>query len=118
MSERGKETIHYLDRIVAKPGRAKAILELYMEKYVPAARARGMTLVHRWVSPPVWLGNQSNTLCIIWTVQGAGAWWQAAIPARRDPEVLRFWNEIEALIVSRTRSFFSDVDDIESLCDV
>jgi len=53
MSESGKETIYYLDHITAVPGKAKALLDFYMKSYVPKAEARGMTLLHRLVAPPV-----------------------------------------------------------------
>jgi hypothetical protein len=118
MSEAGKETIYYLDQITPKPGLAQAVLDLYMTKYVPAAQERGMTLVHRWVAPPMWLKEQSNTLYIIWTVQGARAWWQASYFGRRNPEVAGFWEALEPMLVSRHRSFLSDVADVESLCNV
>ncbi len=118
MSEPGKETIYFLDQVKPKPGLAQAFLDLYMEKYAPAARDRGMTLVHRWVAPPMWLKEQSNTLYIIWTVQGARAWWQASFLGRRNPQVSGFWEEVAPMIESRHRSFLSDVADVESLCNV
>jgi hypothetical protein len=114
----GNETIYILDQVTPKPGQAEAFLAAYMEKYAPAARARGMTLVHRWVAPPMWLKEQSNTLFIIWTVQGARAWWQMSFLGRRDPAVSGFWEEIEPMIEKRHRSFLSDVADVESLCHV
>ena len=114
----GQETIYILDQITPKPGRARDVLDLYMEKYAPKARERGMTLLHRWVAPPMWLDEQSNTLFIVWTVQGAKAWWQMSFLGRRDPTVAGFWDEIEPLIEKRHRSFSSDVTDVESLCDV
>jgi len=114
----GNETIYILDQITPKPGQAQAFLNAYMEKYAPAARARGMTLVHRWVSPPMWLKEQSNTLFIIWTVQGAKAWWQMSFLGRRDPTVVGWWEEAESMIEKRHRCFLSDVADIESLANV
>ena len=85
MSGEHDETIYILDEMTAKPGQAEALLAAYMEKYAPAARERGMILVHRWVTPPLWLKEQSNTLYVIWTVQGAKAWWQMSFLGRRDP---------------------------------
>jgi hypothetical protein len=114
----GKETIYILDQVTPKPGQAQKFLEAYMEKYAPAARARGMTLVHRWVTPPLWLKEQSNTLFIIWTVQGAKSWWQMSFLGRRDPAVAGWWEEAEAMIEKRHRCFLSDIADVESLCNV
>ncbi len=112
------ETIYILDEVTAKPGKAQQFLAAYMERYVPAAKERGMTLVHRWVSPPMWLVEESNTLCIIWTVRGAPAWWSMSHQGRRNPAVAEFWSSIEPLIEKRHRSFLSDVADVESLCNV
>jgi hypothetical protein len=112
------ETIYILDQVTAKPGQAQAFLAAYMEHYAPAARGRGMTLVHRWITPPLWLKEQSNTLHIVWTVQGAAAWWAMSQRGRGDPTVRDFWDSIEPLIETRHRSFLSDVADVESLCDV
>lgn len=114
----GQGTIYILDQITPKPGRAKEVFDLYMEKYAPKARERGMTLVHRLVAPPMWLKEQSNTLFIMWTVQGAGAWWRMSHIGRRDPTVAGFWKEIEPLIENRHRCFPSDVADMESLGNV
>ena len=91
------ETIYILDQVTVKPGRAQDFLADYMERYAPAARARGMTLVHRWVTPPMWLREQSNTLHIIWTVQGAPAWWSMSHQGRRNPAVRGFWESVEPL---------------------
>ena len=112
------ETIFILDEVTAKPGRARDFLAAYMERYAPAARERGMTLVHRWVAPPMWLKEQSNSLFIIWSVQGARAWWQMSFLGRRDPAVSGFWEETRPMIEKRHRCFLSDVADVESLCNV
>ena len=118
MSEAGRETIYYLDHLVAQPGCAQALLQFYMSDYAPQARMRGMTLVHRWVTPPVWLKEQSNELFIVWSVEGAQAWWDATRLRRADPTFLGFWQEAKPMIVSRRRLFLSAVDDVDSLCDV
>ena len=67
-----KETIYILDQITAKPGKAKELLAAYMERYAPAAKEeRGMTLVSRWITPPMWMNeqdDQGNTLFITWSI--------------------------------------------------
>jgi hypothetical protein len=117
-----KETIYIQDQITAKPGKAKDVLAAYMERYAPAAKEeRGMTLVSRLITPPMWLNeedDQGNTLFITWSVQGAPAWWGMSFHSRRDPKVAEFWKSIEPLIETRHRSFLSDIADVESLCDV
>jgi hypothetical protein len=118
MSEPGQEIIYYLDHMVAQPGRAKELLRFYMSDYVPQAKRRGLTLVHRWVTPPLWLKEQSNELFVIWSVQGAQAWWDATRQRRADPSFLGFWEEAQPMIVDRRRLFLSEVDDVNSLNDV
>jgi hypothetical protein len=112
------ETIYILDEMTAKPGQAEALLAAYMADYVPAARERGMTLIHRWVTPPLWLKAQSNTLHVIWTVQGAKSWWRMSFIGRRDPAVAGWWENAAPMIESRRRCFLADADDLESLADV
>jgi hypothetical protein len=118
MSETGQETIYYLDHLVAQPGRAQALLQFYMSDYAPQARTRGMTLVHRWVTPPLWLREQSNELFIVWSVEGTQAWWNATRLRRADPSFLDFWEDAKPMIVSRRRIFLSDVNDVDALCNV
>ena len=117
-----KETIYILDQITARPGKAKEVLAAYMDRYAPAAKEeRGMTLVSRLITPPMWLNDQDdqgNTLVITWSVQGAPAWWNMSFHGRRNPAVAEFWKSIEPLIATRHRSFLSDIADVESLCNV
>ncbi len=113
-----KETIYVVDQITPKVGQAKAFLDAYMAKYAPAARERGMTLVHRWISPPMWLEEQTNTLTIIWSVQGAPAWWHMSHLGRRNPDVAGFWKAVAPMIENRHRSFSSAVEDVEGLANV
>ena len=113
-----KETIYIVDHVTAKAGRAQDFLAAYKERYEPAAKERGMTLVNRLMAPPMWLKDQSNTFLITWTVQGAGAWWAMSHQGRRNPAVREFWESVQGLIETRHRSFFSDVADVESICDV
>jgi hypothetical protein len=112
------ETIYILDEVTTKPGQGEAFLAAYMEKYAPGARARGMTLVHRWVSPPLWLKEQSNTVYVIWSVHGANGWWGMSFLGRGDPAVAAWWADAEEMIVCRKRRFLSDVGDMDSLADV
>jgi hypothetical protein len=112
------ETIYVLDRITPKPGRGAEFLEFYLERYAPNARERGMTLVHRWVAPPMWLTDASNTLYLIWSVAGAPTWWRTVSAGKRDPGVEAFWREAGSMIESRHRSMLADVDDFASLADV
>ena len=111
-------TIYVIDELVARPGEGEAVLAAYMERYAAGARQRGMALERVLVSPPMWLVDQSNTLTISWTLNGAAAWWQMSFLGRNDPEVRAFWAEMSERLVSRKRSFASAAEDVKVLSDV
>lgn len=116
---KGEETIFVMDRIVSLPGRGAEVHRYYVEHYVPVALARGLTLKHRWVSPPVWLEDgQSNTLCFIWSVTGVSGYWGVEARARWDETSSLFWQGLAPMIESRTRSVMAEDIDIGTLCDV
>ncbi|HET6524364.1 hypothetical protein [Sphingopyxis sp.] len=110
--------VHAIDEIVAKPGEGKALLDDYLARYAPGARARGMVLEQCLVSPPMWLDDQSNTLVFRWSLAGPGAWWQMRFVGGNNPDIGAWWAEVDARAVSRRRFFAAAPDDIESLCDV
>lgn len=112
------ETIYAIDEMVARPGMGRAVIEAYMARYAPGARARGMVLDRVLVSPPLWLEDQSNTITISWTLRGAAAWWQMTAMGRTDPSIAAWWAEADEMLVSRRRSFAAADADVEALCDV
>lgn len=115
----GEETIYVMDCIEPRPGRGKEVFHYYMEHYVPVAHERGLTLLHKWVSPPVWLeGDQANRCYFIWSVKGVEAYWSVEAQARWDASTPDFWRELEPMIQSRTRRVMAEDSDVESLCDV
>ena len=113
-----QETIYILDQVTPKPGKAEAFLKAYMDRYAPGARARGMTLEHTWITPPMWLDSESNTLFIVWSLKGAGNWWAMNHMGRREKDVLDWWADADSMIESRKRSFLGNVADIASFVDV
>lgn len=111
-------TIYIIDRIVLRPGSARAFIEAYLSAYAPQARERGLTLDRILVSPPAWVDGETNTVTATWTVPGPKSWWAAAVSARHDPEPARWWDSMAPMIVERTRSMASRAEDVEGLCDV
>ncbi|AGH48805.1 MULTISPECIES: hypothetical protein [Sphingomonadales] len=111
-------TIYVIDEIVALPGKGRALLEAYHERYAPGARARGMALDRVLVSPPMWLDDDSNTITISWTIQGAPAWWGMSFQSRNDPGVADWWAEVDEMIVRRSRHFATAESDIAEICNV
>lgn len=112
-------TVYVVDDVTVKPGAGAAFLEAYMSRYAPGAQARGLTLLHRMVSPPVWLEEQSNRLIFIWTAAGAAGVWAAKFAGRNDPALAAWWeSEAAAFIESRSRAVFADPTELARLGDV
>lgn len=107
-----------VDRMIVRPGRAREFLALYMDRYAPGARARGMAFESVQISPPMWLAEQSNTLTITWSVKGAGAWWYMSSIGRGDQAVADWWAEADEWVVERDRSFSASPEDVERLSHV
>ena len=96
--------ITVLDRIDVAPADLPALRAMLRERYVPGAQERGLVLQGEWVSPPLALADQHNTLWLRWTLPDAGAFWAMRFRSG-DPAVAAFWQEIDSLVESRERRF-------------
>ncbi len=111
--------VHLVDQITVKPGQGPAFLQAYMERYVPGAQARGLHLEQRWVTPPLWLDEQSNTLIFIWSLLGAQGFWAMSVQGRQDPALEDWWwHQAQPMIESRQRFIAGDVDSLAGLAAV
>lgn len=111
-------TLYIIDRVVLRPGAARAFIDAYLTGYAPGARDRGLTLERILVSPPVWIEEETNTVTATWTVSGPVGWWAAAVGGRHDPAPAQWWESMASVIVERSRSMASRSEDVERLCDV
>ncbi|MBF6141979.1 hypothetical protein IU436_17275 [Nocardia farcinica] len=111
-------TLYIIDRVVLRPGTARAFLDAYLTGYVPGARERGLTLERILVSPPVWIEGEPNTVTATWTVRGPSEWWAAAVRGRHDPGPARWWESMAPMIAERSRSTAAHHEDVAGLCDV
>ncbi|MDG3009763.1 hypothetical protein G4X40_06335 [Rhodococcus sp. D2-41] len=109
------ERIFVVDRVTTRPGRAREFVDAYLADYAPGALRRGMTLDRILVSPPLWSGDQANTVTITWTVEGVGAWWDMTRSGRGDPAPARWWTAVDELIVERSREMAAGYEDVEVL---
>lgn len=100
--------IHVLDELTVAPGQLDAVRHLMAEGYMAGAADRGMTLEQTWLTPPMELFDQPNTLVFLWSVPDATAWWAMRGAAGRDPGVGAFWSEVDACCVERRRRFLVD----------
>lgn len=98
--------IHLLDEIVVTPERVPAVLDLLQTQYLAGSRARGLTLLQRWVSPPVALVDAPNTLWLLWQVPDAPAYY--AMRAAADASVVAFWSAVDQLCERRRRHVMAD----------
>lgn len=105
-----------IDRILTEPGQARRFVDRYLAEYAPGAKGRGMTLRSVLVSPPIWFDNESNTVTITWSLPSPLAWWQMTWQGRTDPQLGRWWSEIDELVAERTRSVAAAASDVDALC--
>lgn len=110
--------VFVIDRVLTRPGCARAFVDRYANDYVPGALARGMTLREVLVSPPIWLDNGSNTVTITWTLPSPRAWWEMTWKGRPDPDLGPWWDGLGELVLERTRSVAAAAGDVDGLCDV
>lgn len=108
--------VFVIDRVLTKPGQARRFVDRYLAEYVPGAKERGMRLLHVLVSPPIWFGDQSNTVTITWSLPSPRAWWQMTWKGRPDSALGHWWSAIDELVVERSRSVAAAAGDVDALC--
>jgi hypothetical protein len=111
-------SIYILDQVTPKPGRAQEFHKAYMEGYAPRAKARGMKLEFSWITPPMWLENNANTIYFVWSVKSLTDLWRAQMQSRLDMSLPDWWRGTEPMIEYRCRNFLAAVSDIEALTNV
>lgn len=95
------------DKIEIASDRLEALLQLFRDEYTAAAEQRGLQLIEQRISPPVKLQHAPNTLWLRWQVADAVAWW-AMRAQSGTPAVQRFWENVDALCISRERIYLGD----------
>jgi hypothetical protein len=110
--------VYVIDRVLTRPGAARQFVDAYLTGYAPGARDRGMTLCSVQLSPPVWFDDRPNTVIATWSLPSAQAWWEMTWKGRPDPSIGQWWDEIDALVLERSRSVAADAVDVDRLCDV
>lgn len=102
--------VHILDEIVLQPDNLHAVLEMLEDRYLPGLPARhALTLAQRWVSPPVRLADQPNTLWLLWTVTDAYGYY--TMRGTAGPEVTAFWEAVDKLCLRRRRHVMGDASE-------
>ncbi len=99
--------VHILDEIVLQPDDIHTVLQLLENGYLPGLPARHtLTLAQRWVSPPVQLDNQHNTLWLLWEVTDIYGYY--TMRGTAGPEVTAFWGAVDKLCLQRRRHVLGD----------
>lgn len=108
-----------VDHFVAKPGEGKAFLEYFLTNYQTMAEAAGLTLKRTLVSPPVWFTDMSNTIEVVWEMQGGNAFWGIYTAAtRQDPRSIEFWRDIKSCVEYHDRMYLGDAEGLEAMNNV
>lgn len=105
------------DRIDVPARALTALRALFRERYLPGARARGMTLADERVSPPLACTHGEATLWLRWTLPDLGAWW-AMRAASAAPAVAAFWVEVDRIAHRRERVVLGSGDELPTPDDV
>lgn len=100
--------IHILDEITLAPERISEVTALLHELYLPDHQSRGLSLVSRWVSPPVAVPGERNVLWLLWQVKDAPTYYQ--MRAMTTASVVEFWARIDAICEARQRHVMVDAD--------
>ena len=99
--------IHILDEIELPPERIAAVLDMLEQRYLPGLPGRyTLTLSQRWVSPPVAVPGQPNTLWLLWQVTDELGYY--TMRGTAGPEVEAFWRDVDQLCERRRRHVLAD----------
>jgi hypothetical protein len=90
--------IHVLDEIVVNAEHVPAVLTLLQEHH----------LSNRWVSPPVAIPDERNTLWLLWQLPGVLAYY--GMRAAAGLEVIEFWSAVDQLAHRRRRHVLTGAD--------
>jgi hypothetical protein len=100
--------IQILDEILLDPEQIPVLLALLDQRYLPQAAPRGLTLLQRWVSPPVVVPGELNSLWLLWQV--ADVWSYYGMRSAAGAEVPAFWNAVDGLCQRRRRHVLGSAD--------
>jgi hypothetical protein len=99
--------IHILDEIVLQAQQVPTVLQWLEQRYLPGLpQRRTLTLLNRWVSPPVAVADTENTLWLLWLVPDAMSYY--LMRGTAGPEVAAFWRDVDALCRQRRRHVLGD----------
>ena len=96
--------VYVLDELRLRPGQTEAFLDAFEGEYRPGAEARGMELLHTWVTPPEGPPDQGESVLLVWRLDGVAGFWRMR-SQNAAPEVLDWWRRCEEFVVERSRRY-------------
>jgi hypothetical protein len=100
--------IQILDEILLDAEHLPTVLTLLDQRYLPNASSRGLTLLQRWVSPPVAVPGERNRLWLLWQVPDVWGYYGMRLGA--GAEVPEFWATVDTLSEHRQRHVLGDAE--------
>jgi len=100
--------IHVLDEILLSAEHVPTVLTLLQKRDLSDSPARGITLLNRWVSPPVAIPGEPNTLWLLWQLPNVFAYY--GMRAATGLEVIEFWSAVDQLAQRRRRHVLTNAD--------
>ena len=89
-----------------------------MENHAPFVEASALAHQRTLVFPPVWLKEESNTIDVIWEMQGSNMFWGFYSGMRGNPDWLAFWKEAKSRVLFHDRMFCGDAEKLEAMNNV
>lgn len=107
-----------IDRFVTKPGEGKEFLAWFMKNHAPFVEASALAHQRTLVFPAVWLKEESNSIDVIWEMQGSNMFWGFYTAMRSNPDWLAFWQEAKSRVLFHDRMFCGDAEKLEAMNNV
>jgi hypothetical protein len=119
MSIKGRVLV--LDEISVPQVSTAKLHDAYVQRYVPAAQARGLRFEGAWRNPVADGLATIVTLRYMWSVPDVAGWWQMRLGAQRaagdlnaviegDEEKMQWWSFVDSVAIDRKRVFMTDLD--------
>jgi hypothetical protein len=106
--------VFVLDELELRPDMLALFRDALAREYRPLAEARGLKLLHTWVTPPIELAAGGTRVVLVWQLEGVEGFWR--MRAQSDPAPLdAWWRSCERFAVSRTRRFAAEADALSGL---
>lgn len=102
--------IYMVDEITLKPGRLRAFNAAFAKDYLPRAKERGLALIGSWITPPMEMKGEANTVVVLWGIDGLDGFWRQRKGVSQDPAIKAWWAKVAPSIASRSRRFLEATD--------